>query len=574
MTTFQDPPPQSRRAVRQSERGEPNSSPDSPTGFAQFPPVQVTPAAYTQPANHTSAPYFPDATAARDLWDTTARRAAQLPQPPAGSSASHAQAPAQTPAQGAQAAQSGRRAAGAQAQPAAAPPFGEPLSYATQAPLPTQAFAAPQVPLAAQAPVAPPAQPQQQYTAQQYTAQQQAWQQPYGQPQAAAAAPSSRPRQEARRAQESAAQAGPQQAAAQQAAAQQAAAHEVAAQQALAQQQYAAQVAAAQQLAAQQAAAQQAAPAQPAYRPRDFSPEGRRSTQSEQPSWTLASPATPSELEYQTQARGAFDQYQQFSSSGLQQPGLQQPVAQQYLAQQPVAQQFQAQQFPGQAVPSYAPSQPVQQTLSRRELRALLEQQGGSALSNPETHLDALGVSSGYASGSFDAASSHGGLRDTAPATGTRPVGHWSTLADQDDPNEVYETTLSRVVGSGHTATNALVLPAAPSLDIRGPLTGTGEIMLTGSIELPRNLASTGATDRIDHGGIDALFDANDREVSMADSAPIRAMSAVSTHTSARGIQMHKPKGRGVMTLLLVAAGIMVVGVAGLLVAAFVFKLI
>jgi hypothetical protein len=215
--------------------------------------------------------------------------------------------------------------------------------------------------------------------------------------------------------------------------------------------------------------------------------------------------------------------------------------------------------------PQPVPSQPVQQTLSRRELRALLEQQGGATDADPFA---------GESPTSAEAPQSRRAPSAATPPTGGRPVGHWSTQATMDDPNEVHETTLSRVIGSGHTATNALVLPEAPSLDIRGPLTGTGEIMLTGSIELPRTLSSTGATDRIDHGGIDALFDANDREVSMADSAPIRALSAVSTHTSARGIQMHKPKGRGVMTLLIVAAGILVVGVAGLLVAAFVFKLI
>jgi hypothetical protein len=214
----------------------------------------------------------------------------------------------------------------------------------------------------------------------------------------------------------------------------------------------------------------------------------------------------------------------------------------------------------------------VQQTLSRRELRALLEQQGGA------TEVDQFpGDPFGAGSAVAPAAIAPAAVAPTpvaSPSTGSRPVGHWSTQAAMDDPNEVHETTLSRVIGSGHTATNALVLPETPSVDIRGPLTGTGEIMLTGSIELPHTLSSTGATDRIDHGGIDALFDANDREVSMADSAPIRALSAVSTHTSARGIQMHKPKGRGVMTLLIVAAGVLVVGVAGLLVAAFVFKLI
>ncbi|HWR84809.1 MAG TPA: hypothetical protein VN200_02315, partial [Rhodoglobus sp.] len=85
MTTF-DPQPQSRRAVRQNERA------DNDASFHGF----------TDPKG-----VFGDGV---DMWDTTARRAAQLPQ-----SNSRPEAPS-----------TGRRAAAPQ-QPAA-----EPLTYATQ----------------------------------------------------------------------------------------------------------------------------------------------------------------------------------------------------------------------------------------------------------------------------------------------------------------------------------------------------------------------------------------------------------------------------------------------------------
>ena len=55
MTTFQDPPPQSRRAVRQSERGE---SAEATVGFPSF---------VAQPAESND-------------WDTTQRRVSQLSQ--------------------------------------------------------------------------------------------------------------------------------------------------------------------------------------------------------------------------------------------------------------------------------------------------------------------------------------------------------------------------------------------------------------------------------------------------------------------------------------------------------------
>lgn len=160
------------------------------------------------------------------------------------------------------------------------------------------------------------------------------------------------------------------------------------------------------------------------------------------------------------------------------------------------------------------------------------------------------------------------------PSTWTPPVGHWSIQSDDDD--ELPENTISRrrSVGSGSTATSALVLPSIPmGADIRGPLTGTGEIMLTGSIELPRSLASTGQSDRFDNGGIDALFDLGDSEVISTDSSPVRAIRAVSTHTSGHGVtHTQKPKGTRALTALLIAASAMAVVVAGLLVAAFAFN--
>ncbi|MBU1588805.1 MAG: hypothetical protein KKH51_12785 [Actinobacteria bacterium] len=154
----------------------------------------------------------------------------------------------------------------------------------------------------------------------------------------------------------------------------------------------------------------------------------------------------------------------------------------------------------------------------------------------------------------------------------TPPTGHWSTQLDVED--DEIETTISRRIGSGSTTTSALVLPTIPNgTDIRGPLTSTGEIMLTGSIDLPRNLAATGQSDRYDGGGIDDLFDLQDHEIISTDSSPVRAIRAVSTHTSGHGVtHTQKPKGTRALTALLIAASSMAVVVAGLLVAAFAFN--
>lgn len=153
------------------------------------------------------------------------------------------------------------------------------------------------------------------------------------------------------------------------------------------------------------------------------------------------------------------------------------------------------------------------------------------------------------------------------------PIGHWSAQ-DEVGEDDMSSGNVSRTVGSGISTTSALVLPSIPEgADIRGPLTGTGEIRLTGSIDLPRTLSSTGQSDRFDGERIDALFDLSDAEVISTDSSPVRAIRAVSTHNSGHGVtHTQKPKGTKALTGLLIAASSLAVVVAGLLVAAFAFN--
>jgi len=166
---------------------------------------------------------------------------------------------------------------------------------------------------------------------------------------------------------------------------------------------------------------------------------------------------------------------------------------------------------------------------------------------------------------------------DAMPATQawTAPVGHWSTQADLDDESQPHENTINRTVGTSSSATNALVLPSIPlGSDIRGPLTENGQITLTGSIDLSHALSSTGSTDRLENTGMDALFELHDAEAISTDSAPVRAIRAVSTHNTGHGVtHTQKPKGNRALTGLLIAASSMAVVVAGLLVAALAFNL-
>lgn len=154
----------------------------------------------------------------------------------------------------------------------------------------------------------------------------------------------------------------------------------------------------------------------------------------------------------------------------------------------------------------------------------------------------------------------------------TPPTGHWSTAAELDDGSE---PITSRNVGhsTAATTTNALILPTLPQADATGPLTSTGEILVTGSIDLPRTLGSTGAHDRIDSSDIDRLLDSEENEFNTSEVAPVRASRAISTHTSTRGV-IAPPKKRGntLPVVLMVTAGVLAVGVIGLLIAAYVLK--
>jgi hypothetical protein len=158
----------------------------------------------------------------------------------------------------------------------------------------------------------------------------------------------------------------------------------------------------------------------------------------------------------------------------------------------------------------------------------------------------------------------------------TRPVGHWSIQSEIDDDEQPAANRISHTVGSGSVAvtTSALVLPSVPqSTDFTSPFSSTGEILVTGSIDLPRSLSSTGAhPHRVDNS--DFEDDPLDSEVPSTDSAPVRAIRAVSTHTSTRGvIESKRPQSNRMPTIMIISASVLAVGVVGLLVAAAVMHL-
>lgn len=190
----------------------------------------------------------------------------------------------------------------------------------------------------------------------------------------------------------------------------------------------------------------------------------------------------------------------------------------------------------------------------------------GSVMAMPEDELkpSSFGV---FGSQAVSADAGHGPATTFAP-----PVGHWSTQAGIDDTEQVLDAPFGRDVAatSGAITTSALVLPSVPTADdMLGPLSGTGEILITGSINLPSSMGSTGVQPaRYDHSDVDALLEADDREDSHQDSAPVRAIRAISTATAAGDVVASmKPRKTSKLPIIITLVGsVLIVGVVVLLV--------
>lgn len=246
-------------------------------------------------------------------------------------------------------------------------------------------------------------------------------------------------------------------------------------------------------------------------------------------------------------------------------------------------------------------------TLTRRELRALQaahtgdsgeyalkrHPQGDSVAAVPETAphpfaIDALHVPAAPAAPA-KAPPPVEFLVEASPRTRVKarpgllhpPVGHWSLARDEVDDHdpgvtqlEPFDQIVARGISAGGipTTTNALILPSIPHQgSTSGPLSSTGEIMVTGSIDLPRSLGSTGALPNLfDSSDMDQMLDQLDEGGYHSDVAPVSASRAVSTHASTRGV-MAPPKKRGltVPAVLTVTAGALAFGVLALIVAGY-----
>ena len=166
----------------------------------------------------------------------------------------------------------------------------------------------------------------------------------------------------------------------------------------------------------------------------------------------------------------------------------------------------------------------------------------------------------------------------------TPPIGHWSVDADgaraeMAQPDQSLDELINRGIGAGGipTTTNALILPAIPHQgNSVSPISNTGEIMITGSFDLPRSLGSTGAHPNLfDSSEMDHMMDQLDADQLGGDSAPVSASRAVSTHASTRDMLAPPKKQHASLPMVLVittaalAVGVLALFVTGYLLGIF-----
>lgn len=139
-----------------------------------------------------------------------------------------------------------------------------------------------------------------------------------------------------------------------------------------------------------------------------------------------------------------------------------------------------------------------------------------------------------------------------------------------------FEDILARGVdtaqGTG-SGTSALILPQFPTT---GPLQtpiagGTGEIIITGTIDLPGSLSNTGQhPNRFDKGELDTMFDHDEDPQPATAGNPVSASRAVSTHTATRDViaAPTPAKNNRLLLILSITAGVLAAACVGVVITA------
>lgn len=142
-------------------------------------------------------------------------------------------------------------------------------------------------------------------------------------------------------------------------------------------------------------------------------------------------------------------------------------------------------------------------------------------------------------------------------------------------PTGDFDDLISRAVAqegnTGSSGTSALILPNMPDRDrLSGPLGETGELYITGSIDLPKSLSETGGHSSIhDSVEIEPLDDLGFSEPSPTGSimAPVSATHAVSMRSNHSPMVTSAANDKSKLPLVLISTGgILAIGAAALII--------
>ncbi|MCM6763458.1 hypothetical protein NB037_13605 [Rathayibacter sp. ZW T2_19] len=162
------------------------------------------------------------------------------------------------------------------------------------------------------------------------------------------------------------------------------------------------------------------------------------------------------------------------------------------------------------------------------------------------------------------------------------PIEHLAITDELDSKSKEevdasFDELIARGVAStgAVTTTNALILPTTGAGAVVEGRADTGEVIVTGTFELPRSLGSTGQHPNLyDSPDVDRYVDRIDREQPAADSEPVRASSAVSTHAAGTAmIAPQKKRGISAPVVLAITAAVLLVASIALFIGGFVLNI-
>ena len=162
------------------------------------------------------------------------------------------------------------------------------------------------------------------------------------------------------------------------------------------------------------------------------------------------------------------------------------------------------------------------------------------------------------------------------------PIEHLAITEELDSKSKEevdasFDELIARGVAStgAVTTTNALILPTTGAGAVVEGRADTGEVIVTGTFELPRSLGSTGQHPNLyDSPDVDRYVERIDREQPAADSEPVRASSAVSTHAAGTAmIAPQKKRGISAPVVLAITAAVLLVASIALFIGGFVLNI-